>query len=92
LLCGTPEEACEQLAPYVASGIDQLGFGIPNGVSQEEALEMLEVFGQKVIPEFDKDPVVSTDRFRSNAKPRFGEYAVEPPPLETIWTRGEGAG
>src|ERR1700736_3752795 len=81
LLCGTPEEICEQLEPYVASGIDQLGFGIPNGVSQEEALEMLEVFGQKVIPEFDKDPVVSTDRFRSNAKPKFGEYAVEPPPL-----------
>ena len=51
---------------------------------------MLEVFGQKVIPEFDKDPVVSTDRHRANAKPKFGEYAIEPPPLETIWTKAAG--
>ena len=88
LLCGNPEEICEQLKPYVDASIDQLGFGIPNGITQEEALEMLEVFGQQVIPEFDKDPVISTDRFRSNAKPKYREYAVEPPPFETIWTKG----
>jgi hypothetical protein len=46
------------------------------------------VFGQQVIPEFDKDPVISTDRFRSTAKPKYQEYSVEPPPLETIWTKG----
>jgi alkanesulfonate monooxygenase SsuD/methylene tetrahydromethanopterin reductase-like flavin-dependent oxidoreductase (luciferase family) len=92
LLCGTAEEICEQLAPFVDAGVDQLVFGTPNGVHHEEVLEMLEVVGQGVIPEFDKDPVVSTDRFRSQAKPKYGEWTVEPPPLETIWTRVEGGG
>jgi hypothetical protein len=92
LLCGTAEEICEQLAPFVEAGVDQLVFGTPNGVHHEEVLEMLEVVGQGVIPEFDKDPVVSTDRFRSQAKPKYGEWAVEPPPIETIWTRAEAGG
>ncbi|MGP0029063.1 MAG: LLM class flavin-dependent oxidoreductase [Acidimicrobiales bacterium] len=87
LLCGNPEEICEQLQPYVDAGIDQLCFGIPSGLSHEETLEMLEVFGQGVIPEFDRDPVISTDRFRLNAKPKHEAFAVEPPPLESIWSR-----
>ena len=32
---------------------------------------MLEVFGQKVIPEFDKDPVHSTTRYRETAVPKY---------------------
>jgi alkanesulfonate monooxygenase SsuD/methylene tetrahydromethanopterin reductase-like flavin-dependent oxidoreductase (luciferase family) len=86
-LCGNPEEICEQLQPYVAAGVDQLGFGCPNDVSHDEALEMIETFGQHVIPEFDKDPQHLTDKYRATAKPKYETWATEPPPLTTIWTR-----
>jgi len=86
-LCGTPEEICEQLQPYVAAGVDQLGFGCPNDVSHEEALEMIETFGQYVIPEFDADPQHLTDKYRATAKPKYETWATEPPPLTTIWTQ-----
>jgi hypothetical protein len=48
---------------------------------------MFELFGQKVIPEFDTDPVISTDRYRAEATPKFGPYVKEPPLLDTIWTK-----
>jgi alkanesulfonate monooxygenase SsuD/methylene tetrahydromethanopterin reductase-like flavin-dependent oxidoreductase (luciferase family) len=86
-LCGTPEEICEQLQPYVAAGVDQLGFGCPNDVSHEEALEMIETFGTHVIPEFDKDPEHLTDKFRRDAKPKHPMWNTEPPPLTTIKSR-----
>lgn len=40
-----------------------------------------------MIPEFDRDSMISTDRYRATAQPKFGPYAKEPPPLETIWTQ-----
>jgi alkanesulfonate monooxygenase SsuD/methylene tetrahydromethanopterin reductase-like flavin-dependent oxidoreductase (luciferase family) len=86
-LVGTPEEICEQLQPYVAAGVDQLGFGCPNDVSHEEALEMIETFGTHVIPEFDKDPEHLTDKFRRDAKPKHPMWNTEPPPLTTIKSR-----
>jgi alkanesulfonate monooxygenase SsuD/methylene tetrahydromethanopterin reductase-like flavin-dependent oxidoreductase (luciferase family) len=85
-LCGTPEEICEQLQPYLKAGIDQLGFGCPNDVSHEEALEMIETFGKYVIPEFDRDLEHLTDKYRATAKPKYQTWATEPPPLKTIWT------
>jgi alkanesulfonate monooxygenase SsuD/methylene tetrahydromethanopterin reductase-like flavin-dependent oxidoreductase (luciferase family) len=86
LLCGTPEELCEQLGAYVEAGVDQLCFGVPNDVSHEEALEMIEVFGEHVIPEFDRDPQHSTDRYRATARPKFAPFGTPPPVIETIWT------
>ncbi|HUP76317.1 MAG TPA: LLM class flavin-dependent oxidoreductase [Acidimicrobiales bacterium] len=85
-LVGTPEEICEQLQPYVKAGIDQLGFGVPNDVSHEEALEMIETFGKYVIPEFDKDPVHLTDKYRASAKPKYQMWDKEPPPITTMWS------
>ena len=64
LLCGTPEEVCEQLKAYERVGCDQLVFGFPNNLNHEESLECIELFGREVIPEFDKDPMHSTDRYR----------------------------
>ena len=87
ILCGTPDEVCEQLQTYVDTGVDQLCFGVPNGLSSDESLEMIELVGAKVIPEFDKDPVHSTDRYRANAVPKFPMFGAEPPAIETIWTR-----
>lgn len=67
LLCGTPDEVCEQLRLYEGTGVDQLSFGFPNDLEHDEAMECIELFGTKVIPEFDKDPVHSTTRYRNSA-------------------------
>ena len=64
LLCGRPDEVTEQLKAYEETGVDQVVFGVPNDLSHEEALECIELFGTQVIPEFDRDPVHSTDRYR----------------------------
>jgi alkanesulfonate monooxygenase SsuD/methylene tetrahydromethanopterin reductase-like flavin-dependent oxidoreductase (luciferase family) len=68
LLCGRPDEITEQLKAYEETGVDQVVFGVPNDLSHQEALECIEIFGTKVIPEFDRDPVHSTDRYRDSAR------------------------
>jgi hypothetical protein len=47
---------------------------------------MIEVFGKSVIPEFDRDPVISTDRYRATAKPKFATFNKEPLPISTFYT------
>ena len=75
MLCGTPEEVCEQVVRYQDVGCDQVVFGMPGeGIEHEEILEMIELFGDVVIPEFDKDPVHSTTRYREAAVRRFPEF------------------
>ena len=75
MLCGTPEEVLEQVANYQTVGVDQLVFGFPpEGIAHEENLEMIELFGKVVIPEFDKDPVHSTTRMRETAQPKYARY------------------
>ena len=74
LLCGTPDEVTEQVKKYQTVGCDQLVFGLPSSMEHEEVLEMLEVFGQHVIPEFDTDPVHSTTRYRQNAVPKYNKF------------------
>jgi alkanesulfonate monooxygenase SsuD/methylene tetrahydromethanopterin reductase-like flavin-dependent oxidoreductase (luciferase family) len=82
MLCGTPEEVCEQVVRYQDVGCDQVVFGLPGeGMAHEEIFEMLELFGDKVIPEFDKDPVHSTTRYREQAVPKFTEFAHPIPPV-----------
>ena len=80
MLCGTPEEVCEQLVRYQEVGCDQVVFGLPiEGMAHEQVLEMLEIFGQRVIPEFDKDPIHSTDRYRAEAQRKFPDFQYELP-------------
>ena len=86
LLCGSPDEICTQLEPFAAMGIDQLCFGVPGHLAHEEVVEMLETFGSQVIPEFDKSPQHSTDRYRAQAKPKFPMFNTPPAPIETIYT------
>jgi len=74
LLCGTPDEVAEQVTKYQTVGCDQLVFGLPASMEHDEVFEMLEVFGQKVIPEFDTDPVHSTTRYRETAKPKYEKF------------------
>ena len=81
MLCGDPDEVCEQAGKYQSVGCDQLAFGLPaDGMHHEEALEMIELFGDQVIPEFDKDPVHATTRARQTAQPRWPMF--NNPPLE----------
>ena len=90
LLCGTPEEVCEQLQPFVDYGASQVCFGLPgDATSYEEALAVIETFGTEVIPEFDKDPVVSTDHYRALAKPKFPTFNREPLPITTLFDPAE---
>lgn len=67
LLCGTPEEVCEQVEAYQQVGCDQLVFGLAGGMNFEEHLEMVELFGDQVIPEFDHSPEHSTAAYRRGA-------------------------
>jgi alkanesulfonate monooxygenase SsuD/methylene tetrahydromethanopterin reductase-like flavin-dependent oxidoreductase (luciferase family) len=75
LLCGTPDEVAEQIARYQDVGCDQLVFGLPNeGFEHEEILECIELFGSKVIPEYDTDPVHSTTRYRETAQRKYPNF------------------
>jgi alkanesulfonate monooxygenase SsuD/methylene tetrahydromethanopterin reductase-like flavin-dependent oxidoreductase (luciferase family) len=89
VLCGNPDEVCQQLKTYEATGVDQVVFGMPNDMSTEDALECIETFGKYVIPEYDRDPVHRTDRMRATATPKFGPFEHEPPVIETIHTRAQ---
>ncbi len=63
-------------------GCDQVVFGLPSdSLEHEEVLEMLEVFGTKVIPEFDKDEVHSTTRYRATAQRKYPDFANEVPDI-----------
>ena len=82
MLCGNPEEVCEQVVAYQDVGCDQVCFGTPDeGYTHEQTLEMIEVFGKYVIPEFDKDPVHSTTRYRQNAVRKFPVFNGDVDPV-----------
>jgi len=66
-------------------GMDQLVFGLPiEGLHHDEVLEVLELFGDKVIPEFDKDRKHSTDYYRETAVPKYGRFS-KPFPEGVNW-------
>ena len=65
-------EAAEQL--FARKGVHQ--------ATTREVLEMLEMFGTKVIPEFDPDPVHSTTRYRETAKPKFARFTKPVPEID----------
>ena len=75
MLCGNPEEVCGQVQAYQDVGCDQVCFGTPDeGYTHDQTIEMIEMFGDHVIPEFDKDPVHSTTRYRENAVRQFPTF------------------
>jgi alkanesulfonate monooxygenase SsuD/methylene tetrahydromethanopterin reductase-like flavin-dependent oxidoreductase (luciferase family) len=75
MLCGEPDEVAEQVTKYQTVGCDQLVFGLPSdSLMEDEVHEMLEVFGTKVIPQFDPDPVHSTTRYRQSAKRKYQDF------------------
>jgi hypothetical protein len=83
MLCGTPDEVAEQITAWGDVGMDQLVFGLPiEGMFHEEILACLELFGDKVIPEFDRDRTHSTDRYRATAQPKYGRITQPLPDVE----------
>ncbi len=92
LLCGNPDEVNEQITKYQDVGCDQLVFGIPNeGFEHDEVLEMIELFGTKVIPNFDTDPEHRTTRFRRNAQRKYPDFAEPMPEGLTVEVIPENA-
>jgi alkanesulfonate monooxygenase SsuD/methylene tetrahydromethanopterin reductase-like flavin-dependent oxidoreductase (luciferase family) len=76
MVCGSPDEVCEQLRRFEAAGVDEVSYAVPGpGMTQDESLEFLELFGKYVIPELDSDPVHSTTRYREQAVPKYGRFA-----------------
>ena len=74
-----------QIAAWGDVGMDQLCFGLPiEGLHHEEILATLELFGDKVIPEFDKDRKHSTDYYRELAQPKYPKFA-KPLPEGVEW-------
>jgi hypothetical protein len=75
LLCGNAEEVAQQVEAYKKVGCDQLVFGLPvESMHVDEVYEMMEVFGDHVIPEHDTDPEHRTTKFRRTAKPAFPTF------------------
>lgn len=66
LVCvGTPEEVSRSVKGYADIGADQLVFGqLSSTMPIEVAIEAVETFGEHVLPEYDRDPVHSTQRQR----------------------------
>ena len=82
MLCGNPEEVAAQAERYQEVGCDQLVFGMPaDGMAHEQVLECIELFGSKVIPEWDRDPIHSTTRYRETAQPKYPMFNNPPTDL-----------
>ena len=74
LVCvGTPEEVTRAVKGYADIGADQLCFGqLSTTAPIEFVLESVETFGAHVLPEYDKDPVHSTQRQREQHVAKHG--------------------
>lgn len=67
IICGTPDEAVEQLRRWESAGADQVAFGT-GMASQQDTLEMIELMGKYVIPKIDGNREHRTNLMRSAAR------------------------
>ena len=62
---GTPDEVGKAIESFVATGADQLSFGmLSTSMPIEACEEATETFGKHVLKDFDKDPVHLTTKQR----------------------------
>ncbi len=66
-LCGDPEEVIRQMKDYETVGCDQMVFSVSGNLPFDSLAESIELFGDHVIPEFDRDAKHSTVRYREQA-------------------------
>jgi alkanesulfonate monooxygenase SsuD/methylene tetrahydromethanopterin reductase-like flavin-dependent oxidoreductase (luciferase family) len=72
-MVGTPDECAAGVQKWVDVGVDQLIMGPSGSMFPHELLvETVTLFGDEVIPRFDKDPEHSTSRYRREAAVRLG--------------------
>lgn len=72
-IVGTPDDCAAGLTHWENIGVDQMIMGPSGSVYPHELVaETLELFGDEVIPRFDKDPEHSTSRYRREAAARLG--------------------
>ena len=72
-MVGTPDECAAGVQKWVDVGVDQLIMGPSGSMFPHELLvETVTLFGEEVIPRFDKDPEHSTSRYRREAATRLG--------------------
>jgi hypothetical protein len=57
-------------------------FGLPQDLHHDEILELLELFGDKVIPEHDPDRTHSTDKYRATARRKYPTFSKPLPDVE----------
>jgi len=72
-IVGTPDDCAEALQKWEDVGVDQLIMGPSGSVFPHELLaRTVALFGDEVIPRFDKDPEHSTTRYRREAAAKAG--------------------
>jgi len=72
-IVGDPDDCEEALRKWENIGVDQLIMGPSGSVYPHDLLEKtVKLFGDEVIPRFDKDPEHSTSRYRREAAQRLG--------------------
>ena len=70
---GNPEDCAAAIEKFVDIGCDQILMG-PSSSTWPAAVveEAIELFGNEVIPQFDRDPEHRTSRFRREAAEALG--------------------
>ena len=68
---GDPDDCAKAVRRWEDIGADQLCFSptTNNAPDRGRGIESMELFGKEVIPQFDKDPVHTTTRYREAASP-----------------------
>ncbi len=70
-IVGDPDDCAQGIQKWVDIGVDQLIMGPSGSTYPHELLERtVTLFGDEVIPRFDKDPVHSTSKYRAAAAAR----------------------
>ncbi len=70
-IVGTPDDCAQGIQKWVDIGVDQLIMGPSGSIYPHELLERtVTLFGDEVIPRFDKDPEHSTSKYRAAAAAR----------------------
>jgi alkanesulfonate monooxygenase SsuD/methylene tetrahydromethanopterin reductase-like flavin-dependent oxidoreductase (luciferase family) len=70
-IVGNPDDCADGIQKWVDIGVDQLIMGPSGSTYPHELLERtVTLFGDEVIPRFDKDPEHSTSKYRSAAAAR----------------------
>jgi alkanesulfonate monooxygenase SsuD/methylene tetrahydromethanopterin reductase-like flavin-dependent oxidoreductase (luciferase family) len=72
-IVGTPDDCAEGIQKWADIGVDQLIMGPSGSTYPHELLERtVKLFGDEVIPRFDRDPEHSTSRYRTAAAAAMG--------------------